>query len=383
MRLTPDSCTTLPFGKLQGVAPGGIPAYSNARDDFFSGEKHIQHQLFMGYKFQCVEFARRWLFHRKGLVLPDTPTAHKIFSIRTVFDATSAAPEPMQRVHNGTAARPVADSLIIFPVSKDCPFGHVGVITHVEKDCVYVADQNYHFRRWDNPKGLRLALRRGAGENGEETWTIHDERYNLTPRGWMTFPTREANRKAGAPAPVVHPTLRYRPQPASPSPRPAAATHAGDKQAAGAAESSSLLSLVPADTVGSEESSADIAASSVNDTPAAAAAAALAQSLEQHGIAAITSSSFSSSASSSSLRRRGRRRTEVGGSGTPKRRRGPVAPSPFGSPVLSATAASPVFSSPMLKSFPSFSSVSSLKKRHTASTTMITTTSVFRTCLLG
>ncbi|CAF1554843.1 unnamed protein product, partial [Adineta steineri] len=54
----------VPFNTVQGTASTNVHAYSNGDDDFFSVEHHYLHGIFMGFKWQCVEFARRWLLMR-------------------------------------------------------------------------------------------------------------------------------------------------------------------------------------------------------------------------------------------------------------------------------------------------------------------------------
>ncbi|ORC89269.1 putative trypanothione synthetase [Trypanosoma theileri] len=74
----------VPLHGICGYAPGGIPAYSNASSNTFTHEKHYHHNYFMGYKWQCVEFARRWLFYCKGLSLPQYDMAAHLIYLRHV-----------------------------------------------------------------------------------------------------------------------------------------------------------------------------------------------------------------------------------------------------------------------------------------------------------
>jgi glutathionylspermidine amidase/synthetase len=66
-----------PFGTLLGYAPGGVAIYSsnysslNPQDypDDATFRSYIGNE-YMGHKWQCVEFARRFLFLTYGLSLP-------------------------------------------------------------------------------------------------------------------------------------------------------------------------------------------------------------------------------------------------------------------------------------------------------------------------
>lgn len=200
------------FGDLQGYAPGHIPAYSNKHDHFFSGERSIDGHLFCGFKYQCVEFARRWLYERKGLVLPDVNWACHIFQLKEVKDATTAESVAVRAIRNGTSEKPIPDTLIIYPSSPTNVVGHVGVITEVGADYVCVADQNYRFHRWDADYAYKLKLEHNAEA---DTWTIVDDidpEDVEIPLGWVAFPGY-ANRDENAVPLRLHPSLHFKPPP--------------------------------------------------------------------------------------------------------------------------------------------------------------------------
>lgn len=175
----------LPFGEVQGYAPGGIPAYSNKHDMYFSGERSIDGNFFCGFKYQCVEFARRWLYERKALVLPDVSWSVHIFNLKEVFDAATAKPVRCVAIRNGTVVKPVADSLLIYPSEENNLVGHVAVITEVGDNWVRIADQNHRFHKWEGNFSAQIKL---SYEN--DLWTITDEFDDevFKPLGWVIFP---------------------------------------------------------------------------------------------------------------------------------------------------------------------------------------------------
>eukprot|EP00658_Telonema_sp_P-2_P034737 TRINITY_DN25356_c0_g1_i1.p2 TRINITY_DN25356_c0_g1~~TRINITY_DN25356_c0_g1_i1.p2 ORF type:complete len:106 (-),score=41.69 TRINITY_DN25356_c0_g1_i1:66-341(-) len=63
---------------------------SNGHDSHFEAERNIDGRIMTGYRWQCVEFSRRWLLERKGLLLPDIPTAAMMFDMKHVECAESA-----------------------------------------------------------------------------------------------------------------------------------------------------------------------------------------------------------------------------------------------------------------------------------------------------
>ena len=55
------------FGTVLGIAPGGVPVYSCDYDSADDNElpnrqayRSVVDDIYMGHKWQCVEFARRW-----------------------------------------------------------------------------------------------------------------------------------------------------------------------------------------------------------------------------------------------------------------------------------------------------------------------------------
>ena len=65
-----------------GVAPGNVPIYSSdyeSADPARLPDRHAYRSyvdgIYMGYKWQCVEFARRWLYLNKGYIFDDVAMA--------------------------------------------------------------------------------------------------------------------------------------------------------------------------------------------------------------------------------------------------------------------------------------------------------------------
>ncbi len=171
----------VPLHAVQGEAPGGTPAFSNKDDAHFTAIENYCDGFFTGYQWQCVEFARRWLLERKGLLLPQIHFAAHIIFLHEVYDL-NLKPVPTVIVRNGSATCPVADAMIVYPQSRDNFVGHVGVITHVGDDYVCIADQNRFFHHWgDCSHSMRFPLERVDGN-----YFIRD--HEVECAGWLTFP---------------------------------------------------------------------------------------------------------------------------------------------------------------------------------------------------
>jgi trypanothione synthetase/amidase len=172
------------YNQVLGIASSNVPAYSNGDDDFFSNERHYFHGIVTGYKWQCVEYARRWLLLRKTCTFQSIGAAHDAWNelshIERVTDGQkfSLIPHP-----NGSSNLPKKDSFLIYPRCGDLPFGHIAVITEVGRDYIRIAEQNYRFHRWAGNYARQIPM------------VFRDGRYNMKDyykiNGWMEIVENE------------------------------------------------------------------------------------------------------------------------------------------------------------------------------------------------
>ncbi|GET88694.1 trypanothione synthetase, putative [Leishmania tarentolae] len=216
-----------------GYTHNGVPAYSNGTSSTWTNKKNFREGIFMGYQWQCVEFARRWLWVAHRLLLPKRSCAYCFASCAYVYrlkeDASptlrqarevrhGAAPHsragssssskevgtatevqrlgpyekkdawekvPAKFVKQGSLVPPAADSLIVYPMSWGSPWGHIGVITAVDlnRSLVYVADQNRYFHDWKG-ESYSAVFRL---DRDKDRFYIRDHESECM--GWLTFPT--------------------------------------------------------------------------------------------------------------------------------------------------------------------------------------------------
>lgn len=136
---------------------------------------------FTGYKWQCVEFARRWGLVQRGYVFESIPMAYHIFDLTHVKMVATGKKLPMAAVKNGSRERPEPGSLLIWNHGGEHGFtGHVAVICEALDTGVRIAEQNYKDRAWAPSQNY-----------GRELPVEIDERGNYWIRnkgvlGWMT-----------------------------------------------------------------------------------------------------------------------------------------------------------------------------------------------------
>ncbi len=109
-----------------GHAPDNVPAYSSDYSSLtlwqivtvpFGGLKHTSGSTFYGMKWQCVEFARRWLILARGVTFGDVPVAYKIFDMTHATRVKDNASLPFDCVPNGSDAshkRPTTGCILIW-----------------------------------------------------------------------------------------------------------------------------------------------------------------------------------------------------------------------------------------------------------------------------
>ena len=101
------------FGAILGVAPGNVPVYSSDYKTVDTKEipnraafKNYIDGIFMGHKWQCVEFARRWLYLNMGCVFVDIAMAYDIFTLAEYQEIKSHKTLPLHSFKNGARRWP-------------------------------------------------------------------------------------------------------------------------------------------------------------------------------------------------------------------------------------------------------------------------------------
>ena len=91
------------------ATPGGVAIYSSDYSSLDPQEyeddavfrSYIDDE-YMGHKWQCVEFARRFLFLNYGVVFTDVGMAWEIFSLRFLREVVNDNILPLQAFPNGS-----------------------------------------------------------------------------------------------------------------------------------------------------------------------------------------------------------------------------------------------------------------------------------------
>ncbi|CAF4096440.1 unnamed protein product [Rotaria sordida] len=176
---TYGNSTLAPYGALVGIASTNVSAYSNGNDTIISNESNYLYGIYTGMRWQCVEYARRWLFIRKGCVFDSVDAANDMWSqlsfVQRVVDGKCFS---LKKYQNGSKSPPKNESLLIYSLGEDMLFGHVSVIVDVLNDSIRVAEQNFHAYYWSSNYSREIPY---IMKNG--SYYIMDN-YNIY--GWMS-----------------------------------------------------------------------------------------------------------------------------------------------------------------------------------------------------
>ena len=157
-----EHCNT-PFGALNGQA-FLTKAYSNCsgncekKEDNFIFLTKGGKKLYTGMKWQCVEYARRWLMENKNVTFASVDYAYHIWDLTSVTKLDSNESIPLQHFRNKkTKIAPAVGDLLIYS-KKLAVTGHVAVIVGIENDSITIAEQNYFNRIWEGKDYARRLL---------------------------------------------------------------------------------------------------------------------------------------------------------------------------------------------------------------------------------
>ena len=138
------------FGTLLGHAPGEVAIYSSHYPSVDPAEypdresfRSALNGVYMGYKWQCVEFARRWLYINHGCVFDDVAMAYDIFNLHSMTRLEDQRLLPLHSFRNGAKRPPEPGCMLIWEDAGEFEVtGHVAIVTEVASGQVRFAEQN-------------------------------------------------------------------------------------------------------------------------------------------------------------------------------------------------------------------------------------------------
>jgi glutathionylspermidine amidase/synthetase len=180
------------FGTVLGIAPGGVRVYScdyQSADDRALPNRHAYRSyldgVYLGYKWQCVELARRFLYVNYGYIFDDVAMAYEIFRLRSVRVVKENRRLPLRSFKNGSRRHPEPGCLLIWTASGEfVRTGHVAVVTEVSPNSVRFVEQNVTDQVW--PEGQAFSREIHAKVTPEGEYWLECSFGDATILGWVS-----------------------------------------------------------------------------------------------------------------------------------------------------------------------------------------------------
>ena len=179
------------FGVELGIASANVSSYSSDYDQVDENEyperRHFRSYvdgIYMGYKWQCVEFARRWLYKNNGQIFNDIPMAYDIFKLKTIRDIKNNQELPLNSFKNGSKRWPEPGAMLIWNEGGEFEnTGHVAIITEVFEGKVHIAEQNMDFQKWPEGQTYAREIKSKVGKDGD--YWLHCPSGGSNILGWV------------------------------------------------------------------------------------------------------------------------------------------------------------------------------------------------------
>ncbi|KHD36268.1 amidase [Clostridium acetobutylicum] len=118
----------------------GVKVYYNGKKYAEShGKNYSKDGYYYGYKWQCVEYIKRFYYEAKGHSMPNGFGNAKDFFDPKVGQGKLNKDRGLFQYKNGENEKPKADDILVF---TDTKYGHVVIVTKVTDDTVEVIQQN-------------------------------------------------------------------------------------------------------------------------------------------------------------------------------------------------------------------------------------------------
>lgn len=148
----------------------GVPVYNNGKDYGRSyGLNYSKDGYYYGYKWQCVEYIKRFYYDVKNHKMPDGFGNAKDFFDTKLSQGEFNKARGLYQYKNGENVKPEPDDLLVF---TDSTYGHVAIVTEVGKDYIEIIQQNI----FETPR-QKLAMEEKDGKYFVGT--------SRKPAGWL------------------------------------------------------------------------------------------------------------------------------------------------------------------------------------------------------
>lgn len=178
----------------------GIPVYFNYPIGHSSGQNFAADGYYLGLRYQCVEFVKRYYYGRFKHRMPNARgNAVDYFDANTA-DGAFNSKRGLLQFHNGSQQGPQPEDILVFGARPGNPYGHIAIISSVGPDSLEIIQQNPGPSRRS-----RMTLSLSRLDSGI---TVQNPRV----LGWLRLPARMPLPQP-APVPNAPPVMEIEPAP--------------------------------------------------------------------------------------------------------------------------------------------------------------------------
>jgi glutathionylspermidine amidase/synthetase len=138
------------FEEIIGITDQSVIAFSNENSDH---QANYYQGIYTGLKYECVEFARRWLIIVYGITFESVDHAKDIYNLNNFSNNI-----PIKKCINGSDKISFGDLVIWTNQGEFKEHGHVAIVVKIKNNQVYIAEQNTTNESWKNKKYSRKLL---------------------------------------------------------------------------------------------------------------------------------------------------------------------------------------------------------------------------------
>ena len=142
--------------------------------------ENTNRELISGMKWQCVEYARRWLIENKNVTFADVQYAYSIWDLKSGERVDTNEEVPLFQFENNISKTPPQVGDLLIYSSKIAITGHVAIVAGVDDTSITIAEQNHSNDFWEGDNYSRRLL----------TEVDEEGRYRISDNaliGWVRF----------------------------------------------------------------------------------------------------------------------------------------------------------------------------------------------------
>ena len=120
----------------------GVVIYYNGKVANIQGRSVTSDGYNLGLRYQCVEFVKRYYYEYYDHKMPDSYGNAKDFYSYAIEDGQINPARNLRQFSNPSKSRPKIGDLLVFGPTPFNKFGHVGIISKLDKGRIQIAQQN-------------------------------------------------------------------------------------------------------------------------------------------------------------------------------------------------------------------------------------------------